>query len=73
VKEGQGGLEDMLERDSLMQQYVREFYKVFGEMRPGQVSWIMNPQGMADEVADKIVRLLLEKLDGSHGSYLRRV
>ena len=73
VKEGQGGLEDMLERDSLMQQYVREFYKVFGEMRPEQVSWIMNPQGMADEVADKIVKLLLERLDGSHGSYLRRV
>jgi dTMP kinase len=64
MKEGQGGLEDMLEQDSLMQQYVREFYSVFREMRPRQVSWIMNPQGMADEVAERIARLLLERLNG---------
>jgi thymidylate kinase len=62
MKEGQGGLEDMLERNSLMQQYVREFYNAFREMRPGQVSWIINPQGMADMIADRIARLLLERL-----------
>jgi len=63
MKEGQGGLEDMLERDSLMQEYVREFYNAFKKMRPEQVSWIMNPQGMADEIADRIARLLLERLN----------
>jgi thymidylate kinase len=63
MKEGQGGLEDMLERDSLMQEYVREFYNAFKRMRPEQVSWIMNPQGMADEIADRIARLLLERLN----------
>jgi thymidylate kinase len=63
MKEGQGGLEDMLERDLLMQEYVREFYNAFKRMRPEQVSWIMNPQGMADEIADRIARLLLERLN----------
>jgi dTMP kinase len=65
MKEGQGGLENALERDAIMQRYVREFYNAFKEMRSDQVSWMMNPQGMADAVADKIVKLLLERLSGS--------
>lgn len=61
MKEGQGGLESVLERDPLMQRYVRELYQVFREMRPDKVAWIMNPQGEVDAVADKIVNLLLER------------
>jgi len=62
MKVGQGGLESALERDQLMQQHVKEFYMVFKEMRPNEVAWIMNPQGEADAVADRIARILLERL-----------
>ncbi|MEM1711944.1 MAG: hypothetical protein QXU12_06110 [Nitrososphaerota archaeon] len=62
MKVGQGGLESALERDQLMQQHVKEFYMVFKEMRPNEVAWIMNPQGEADAVADRIAKMLLEKL-----------
>lgn len=62
LKEGQGGLEDLLERDSMMQQYVREFYDVFRAMRPDKVVWVVNPRGELDAVAERIARMLLEKL-----------
>lgn len=60
-KESQGGLENILERDTRMQQYVREFYRVFREMKPDRVYWIMNPQGKLREVAEQIVEILLSE------------
>lgn len=63
-KESQGGLEDELERDVRMQEYVRSFYKVFKSMRPEKVVWIINPQGRLEEVSKEIVELLLSKVGG---------
>ena len=64
-KESQGGLEDELERDVKMQEYVRSFYEAFRSMRPEKVVWVMNPQGRLEEVAGRIIKLLLSRIEGS--------
>ncbi|HDD40586.1 MAG: hypothetical protein DRN65_05095 [Thaumarchaeota archaeon] len=57
-KLSQGGLEDKLERDLLMQQYVRRLYRVFAEARPDQVFWIVNLEGKLEEAAQEAVKRL---------------
>jgi len=57
-KLSQGGLEDKLERDLLMQQYVRRLYRVFAEARPDQVFWIVNLEGKLEEAAQEVVKRL---------------
>lgn len=57
-KPSQGGLEDKLERDLLMQRYVRELYRAFAEAKPDQVLWVMNLEGKLEETA----RIIAEKL-----------
>mgnify|MGYP000100087535 CR=1 FL=1 len=64
-KESQGGLEDELERDVKMQEYVRSFYEAFRSMRPEKVVWVMNPQGRLEEVASRIIKLLLSRIKKS--------
>ena len=57
-KLSQGGLEDKLERDLLMQQYVRRLYRIFAEARPSQVFWIVNLEGRLEEAAQEVVKRL---------------
>ncbi len=57
-KRSQGGLEDKLERDLLMQQYVRQLYKVFAEARSDQVLWILNLEGRLEEAAREVIEKL---------------
>jgi len=57
-KRGQGGLEDKLERDLLMQRHVRQLYKIFAEARPNQALWILNLDGRLEESAHVIVKRL---------------
>jgi len=61
IKETQGGLEDSLERDALMQQNVRLFYKAFSEMNPDKVLWIVNREGELEKTSEKIVAELLTR------------
>jgi len=60
-KESQGGLEDSLERDALMQENVRSFYKAFMELNPGKVLWIVNREGELEKNSEKIAVELLAR------------
>lgn len=61
-KESQGGLEEELERDLRMQEYVRSFYQAFRSMIAEKVVWVVNPQGELEEVTRRIVELLLSRI-----------
>lgn len=58
-RESQGGLENILERSTSMQEYVREFYRVFKEAREGKVLWVENVEGKLEETARQIEERLL--------------
>ncbi|MCD6341657.1 MAG: thymidylate kinase [Thaumarchaeota archaeon] len=60
-KESQGGLENELERDILMQQRVRRFYKVFRDRRPDHVLWVMNPEGKLEQTAEEVAGYLISE------------
>lgn len=59
-KESQGGLENMLERSTPMQEYVREFYRVFKEARADNVLWVENVEGRLEETAHLVEERLLK-------------
>lgn len=58
-KESQGGLEEEIERDSLMQEYVRGFYRVFREFGGEGVLWVENVEGRLEETAGRVLERLL--------------
>ena len=59
-KRGQGGLEEEIERDAEMQESVREFYKIFAELRHGEVIWVENVEGKLEETASMVAEKLLK-------------
>ena len=59
LKASQGRLEEALERDQLMQEYVKEFYRIFKKLRPEKVLWIINLEGMLEEAASRVVDELI--------------
>lgn len=59
-KRGQGGLEEEIERDAEMQENVREFYRIFAELRPREVIWVKNVEGRLKETASMVAEKLLK-------------
>ena len=59
-KESQGGLENVLERSTPMQEYVREFYRLFREARGDRVLWVENVEGKLEETARQVEERLLK-------------
>jgi len=60
-KVGQGGLEEELERNALLQENVRIFYKAFKELNPEKVMWIVNREGELEENSERIAAELMER------------
>ena len=50
-KKSQGGVENEIERNALMQYYVRQFYKIFMKEKRDKVLWIVNLEGKLEEIA----------------------
>ncbi len=57
---GGGRLDEELERSTRMQEYVREFYRVFHEWRRGGSMWVENVEGLLDETAGRVAEKILQ-------------
>jgi len=60
-KESQGGLENEIERNALMQHYVRQFYKIFMKEKRDKVLWIVNLEGKLEEIAKDLSHKIISR------------
>ncbi len=60
VKEGQGGIEEEIEKSTEIQDQVRKFYRYFHHLRPHQTIWLENAEGELKKNTKIIIEKLLE-------------
>ena len=59
-----GRLDEKLEKNTRMQELVREFYRVFHTSKPDYSLWVENIEGRLDETAEYVARRILSSKTG---------